>query len=39
MRVEVRDEGGSLLAFTNPIYHGERKPQIFTWGELLERAR
>ncbi|WP_106768604.1 CehA/McbA family metallohydrolase [Paenibacillus faecalis] len=34
-RFDVRDEEGRLLAFTNPIYFGEKQPEEITWNDLL----
>lgn len=37
VRVDVRREDDSLYGFTNPIYFGEKTPQIKTWGPILDR--
>lgn len=37
-RFDIRDEAGTLLAFTNPVYYGSKKPQITTYNELLASA-
>lgn len=33
--IEIRDTIGDLLAFVNPIYHGQLKPSFRTWGEAV----
>ncbi|CAG7618406.1 CehA/McbA family metallohydrolase [Paenibacillus allorhizosphaerae] len=38
-RVDIRSAEGRLVAFTNPVYSGARKPDIKTWGELLTIAQ
>ncbi|MCQ6562358.1 CehA/McbA family metallohydrolase [Paenibacillus mendelii] len=38
VRAEIRTAGGELLAFTNPVYHGQKNTTIRTWGELLKKA-
>jgi hypothetical protein len=35
-RLQVRDEQGEMLAFTNPIYYGSKEPIISTWGQLRQ---
>jgi hypothetical protein len=37
-RLEIRDNNGALLAFTNPIFYGEKAQEITTWKQLLEKA-
>ncbi|WP_051556643.1 CehA/McbA family metallohydrolase [Alkalihalobacterium bogoriense] len=37
-RIDIRDEQGELLAFSNPVYYGKRKRDIITWSQLLEKA-
>ncbi|WP_027416372.1 CehA/McbA family metallohydrolase [Aneurinibacillus terranovensis] len=38
LRIEVRTIEGELLAFTNPVYYGEKHPEVKTWDKLLEKA-
>ncbi|OZI11430.1 hypothetical protein CEW92_11775 [Bacillaceae bacterium SAS-127] len=37
-RVEIRNEKGELMAFTNPVFSGQKAPSIEKWGELLTKA-
>lgn len=34
-RLEVRDEKGKFLAWTNPVYGGMKEPEFFTWQDAL----
>jgi hypothetical protein len=36
LRFEIRKTNGELLAFTNPVYLGQKQPTIHTWQELLK---
>lgn len=36
VRIEIRKEDGTFLAYVNPIYHGSKKPSFETYGEALE---
>lgn len=36
IRIDVRNEDGSLYGFSNPIYFGEKEPTIKIWGEILQ---
>ncbi|MFT8871929.1 MAG: CehA/McbA family metallohydrolase [Sporolactobacillus sp.] len=36
VRVQLRDPNGRLIGFTNPVYFGEKQPELMTWGQLLE---
>jgi hypothetical protein len=38
MRFELRSPSGELLAFTNPVFSGAKKPAIVTWKQLLDKA-
>jgi hypothetical protein len=38
LRFEIRDQDGKLLAFANPVFAGEKKPSIATWGELMSAS-
>ncbi|UVI30673.1 CehA/McbA family metallohydrolase [Paenibacillus spongiae] len=38
VRFEIRKANGELLAFTNPVYCGQKEKTISTWGELLKKA-
>lgn len=37
-RIQLRDEAGRIILFTNPIFKGKTKPKIMTWGQLIELA-
>jgi hypothetical protein len=37
-RYEIRASNGDLLAFTNPVFYGEKVQEITTWKQLLEKA-
>ena len=37
VRVNVRAADGSLLAFTNPVFFGEKETRLSTWRDVLER--
>ncbi|MCD9023958.1 CehA/McbA family metallohydrolase [Cohnella silvisoli] len=37
-RIEIRGNEGELLAFTNPVYCGEKKPGITTWDQLIDKV-
>jgi hypothetical protein len=37
-RYEIRANNGDLLAFTNPVFYGEKAQEITTWKQLLEKA-
>ncbi|MBS4219113.1 CehA/McbA family metallohydrolase [Bacillus sp. FJAT-49711] len=39
LRVDIKSEDGQLLAFTNPIYHGNKTPTVSTWGQLLQKIK
>jgi hypothetical protein len=36
VRVNIRKENGELVAFTNPVYFGEKQPTLTYWKEVLE---
>src|SRR5699024_5387139 len=36
IRVDIRYPDGRLYGFTNPIYFGEKQPQIKVWDEILQ---
>ncbi|MEH7331817.1 CehA/McbA family metallohydrolase [Neobacillus drentensis] len=36
IRFEIRSLDGELLSFINPIYSGEKKHSLLTWGDLLK---
>jgi hypothetical protein len=37
-RYEIRAINGDLLAFTNPVFYGEKTQEITTWKQLLEKS-
>lgn len=37
IRVDVRYADSSIYGFTNPIYFGEKQPQIKTWHEVVQK--
>ncbi|WP_059104329.1 CehA/McbA family metallohydrolase [Shouchella shacheensis] len=37
VRATVRNVDGTLIGFTNPVYFGQKNPQLQTWGDLLKR--
>ncbi|WP_167834306.1 CehA/McbA family metallohydrolase [Mesobacillus selenatarsenatis] len=39
LRLEIRGNNGQLLAITNPVYCGEKKTTLQTWGELIDKFR
>ena len=39
LRFEIRGNNGQLLAFTNPVYSGEKKTTLHTWGKLIDKFR
>ncbi|MEW8969792.1 MAG: CehA/McbA family metallohydrolase [Mesobacillus sp.] len=39
LRLEIRGNNGQLLAFTNPVYSGQKKTTLQTWGELIDKFR
>lgn len=36
LRIQLRDQDQRLIGFTNPVYIGEKQPELKTWGQLLE---
>jgi hypothetical protein len=38
LRFEIREADGTLSAFNNPIFQGERRPSLKTWGEGMKMA-
>lgn len=36
-RIEIRDSHNLLLAFSNPLYRGRKKPILKTWGDLRSK--
>lgn len=37
IRADIRYPDGSLYGFTNPIYFGEKRPEMKTWNDIIER--
>ncbi|WP_062106445.1 CehA/McbA family metallohydrolase [Bacillus niameyensis] len=37
LRVDVRSAEGQLLAFSNPIYYGNKNTSVTSWGDLLKK--
>ncbi|OAT81622.1 hypothetical protein A6P54_12680 [Bacillus sp. MKU004] len=38
LRFEIREADGTLSAFNNPIFQGEKRPSLQTWGECMKDA-
>jgi hypothetical protein len=38
-RIEIRDNYNQLLAFSNPLYRGRKKPALKTWGDLRRKIK
>lgn len=36
VRVTVRSSKGELLAFSNPVFFGEKEPELLTWKDVVE---
>lgn len=36
IRVTVRSSEGELLAFSNPVFFGEKEPELLTWKDVVE---
>jgi hypothetical protein len=36
-RIEIRDSSNQLLAFSNPLHRGRKKPTLKTWGDLRSK--
>ena len=36
-RIEIRDNSNQLLAFSNPLYRGRKKPALKSWGDLRSK--
>lgn len=39
IRVEVRNREDEFIAYANPIYYGEKKTNVATYGELIKEMR
>lgn len=37
LRIDLRNEDGELVGFTNPYYYGEKTPTLQTWQDVLEQ--